>query len=62
MGKGRGNMNFDDAYRELDLKFTSGNRIPVERATITVKEWEAIKAELFRLDQIEEIYEEQQDD
>lgn len=54
-------MTFDEAYRNLELKFTSGNQISVERATIIDKEWEAIKAELFRLDQIEEMYMEDQE-
>ena len=35
-------MNFSDAYESMRLKFSSGNKIPVERATITIDEWDAI--------------------
>lgn len=33
-------MNIID---KINLKFTSGNTIPVERATITAEEWEQVK-------------------
>ena len=49
-------MTFDDMYKNMELKFTSGNAIPVERTTITREEWELIKAELNRLDEIEFMY------
>lgn len=39
-------MDFKEAYETLELKFTSGNPIPVERSTILDKEWKAIKGEL----------------
>lgn len=39
-------MTLKEAYINLKLKFTSGNDIPVERATITREEWEAIKQKL----------------
>jgi hypothetical protein len=51
--KGDGNMTFDEMYLNMELKFTSGNDIPVERAIITREEWELIKAELNRLDEME---------
>jgi len=37
-------MEFKEAYETLESKFTSGNDIPVERATITREEWEAIRS------------------
>ncbi len=46
-------MNFDESMESLNLKFTSGNRISVERATIIDKEWKAIKKEITRLGKIE---------
>lgn len=33
----------------VDLKFTSVNSIPVDRATVTKEEWEAVKGEIERL-------------
>lgn len=30
-------------YKSLELKFKSGNDVPVTRATITLEEWETIK-------------------
>ena len=38
-------MNNHEAWESLDLKFTSGNKWPVERAMILKSEYEAIKAE-----------------
>ena len=35
-------MESKDALKSLELKFTSSNKISVERAVITRKEWEAI--------------------
>jgi hypothetical protein len=35
-------MNFNKALETLESKFTSGNSISVERATITRAEWDAI--------------------
>lgn len=35
-------MTLDEALESLKLKFTSGNEIEVERATITREEYEAI--------------------
>ena len=35
-------MESKDALKSLELKFTSSNKIPVERAVITRKEWESI--------------------
>ena len=35
-------MDIEEALRELDLKFTSGNSIDVERAVITRAEYEAV--------------------
>ena len=51
-------MEFKDAIESLNLKFTSGNKIPVERTTIVNEEWQVIKKELKRLQEIEFIYEE----
>lgn len=36
-------MDIKEAMVNLDLKFTSGNSIQVERATIVRDEWEAIQ-------------------
>lgn len=36
-------MNIEDVIKSLNLKFTSGNTVPVERATITKEEWLIIK-------------------
>lgn len=54
----RKDMEFKDAIESLNLKFTSGNKIPVERTTIVNEEWQVIKKELKRLQEIEFIYEE----
>jgi hypothetical protein len=42
-------MDIKEAIESLTLKFTSGNEIPVDRATILREEWEVIKAELDKL-------------
>lgn len=42
-------MTFEEAIESLTLKFTSGNDIEVERATILRKEWKAILTELERI-------------
>jgi len=42
-------MNFKEAFASLVLKFTSGNDMPVERATILNTEWEAIRNFIFKL-------------
>lgn len=42
-------MKFEQAMKRLTEKFTSANSIPVERATITREEWEAILGELCLL-------------
>lgn len=31
------------SIKAIDLKFTSGNSTPVDRATVTRKEWESVK-------------------
>jgi hypothetical protein len=36
-------MDIHKAMKELDLKFTSGNNVEVERATILRSEYEAIR-------------------
>jgi len=36
-------MKPEEAFKSLELKFTSGNKIPVTRATILIEEWMAIK-------------------
>lgn len=46
-------MDFKTAYESLESKFTSGNNIPVERNTITKDEWEAIKEEIKRLQDLD---------
>jgi hypothetical protein len=38
-------MNVIEAWKNLEEKFTSGNNIPVERNTITIDEYQAIKTE-----------------
>lgn len=50
-------LPFNEVYDDLEVRFTSGNDITVERATITNSEWIAIKDELYRLSQKEEKYE-----
>lgn len=37
-------MTYQQALERLKLKFTSGNSIPVERASITLEEFEALTA------------------
>ena len=51
-------MEFKEAYETLESKFTSGDDIPVERATIKREEWEAIKNEINILESLEEKYDE----
>ena len=34
------------SIESIDLKFKSGNDVPVTRAEITLEEWEAVKAEI----------------
>ena len=36
-------MTAQEAYKSLELKFTSANEIPVSRSTISQEEWNAIK-------------------
>lgn len=36
-------MELKEALERMELKFTSGNTIPVRRTTITRVEWEALK-------------------
>lgn len=36
-------MTFEKVYEKLELKFTSGNQVPVERTVITKEEWNEIK-------------------
>ena len=36
-------MTSQEAYLSMCEKFTSGNSHPVERSTITLEEWEALK-------------------
>lgn len=40
-------MNIEKVIDNLELKFTSGNSVPIDRAAITREEWEAIKEFLF---------------
>ena len=35
-------MTPKDALKSMELKFSSSNPIPVERAVITIKEWEPL--------------------
>lgn len=39
-------MTLEQAIQNIRAKFTSGNSVPVERATITATEWAAIDAHL----------------
>ena len=43
-------MRPEEAFESLELKFTSGNEVPVTRATILIEEWLAIKAWNTRID------------
>ena len=36
-------MILNELIKDIDLRFTSGNKIPVERAYIKADEWERIK-------------------
>ena len=38
-----GIMTLEEVFRSLELKFSSGNDVPVERATITRDEYDVIK-------------------
>jgi len=49
-------MEIKKAIKSLDLKFTSGNDIPVTRATILIDEWEALKEYIIELEEIKWIY------
>jgi hypothetical protein len=42
--------NVMEALEAIDKYFRSGNSIPVERATIRREEWEALKAEVLKLE------------
>ena len=57
-------MDFEEALKNLKLKFTSGNEFEVERATILRKEWDVIypilEAEL-RKNKIEKIIKDRYD-
>jgi hypothetical protein len=37
-------MNYIEAFESIQLKFTSGNDIPVERAHVLKEEWESIRS------------------
>lgn len=50
-------MTIEEVIKNLDMCFTSGNEIPVSRATIKREEWEVIKKRLKELEELE-IYEE----
>ena len=39
-------MNIEKVIDNLELKFTSGNSVPIDRAAITREEWEVIKSVL----------------
>ena len=53
-------MKSDEAWNNLKEKFTSANRIPVERSNITHEEYEAIKDDRDLLEEakgvLEKIY------
>jgi hypothetical protein len=50
-------MKFEEALENLSLKFSSSNDIPIERATILRKEWDAIKNEIDKLIHTAYLYE-----
>lgn len=39
-------MEIKEVIEDMDLHFKSGNDVPVTRATITLEQWEAVKAEI----------------
>ena len=43
------------SIKSIDLKFKSGNDVPVTRAEITIEEWEAVKAEICGRDRIVQV-------
>jgi hypothetical protein len=45
-------MKSDEAWNNLKEKFTSANRIPVERSNITHEEYEAIKDDRALLEEV----------
>lgn len=51
-----------DPVAIVDLYFSSGNGIPVERATVKADEWRAVKAEVKRLREYEWMYKELRDE
>lgn len=42
------------AVESMDLRFTSGNSIAIERASMRDHEWQTIRAELIRLTEIDD--------
>jgi hypothetical protein len=56
--EGETQMNMEEVIKNLDMCFTSGNEIPVSRATIKREEWEVIKDEFNNLRNIIDYYKE----
>jgi hypothetical protein len=47
-----------ECLQELDLKFTSGNSIPVERATMLKSEYDQLKKYIVELEKKAEMFDE----
>lgn len=43
------NLDLADLMADLELRFTSANEIPVERASLRATEWRALKAHIGEL-------------
>lgn len=43
-----GEQTLEQVLRNVNLKFTSGNSIPIERASVTATEWSAIRHALLK--------------
>ena len=44
----------DQLIKEIDLYYSSGNDVPVERASIPADKWQALKAEIEKLKDVAE--------
>ena len=45
-------MSINEAIESIDLRFKSGNEVPVQRASVTAAEWDVVRryiSELRRL-------------
>lgn len=40
----------DDLIAQIDLKFQSGNSVPVDRAVVTAAEWKLLREYIYHLE------------